>query len=280
MGRMSVTIIFRCFFKTPEVNCGFPYIDFSSKFYFSAINLLLSMIKFFLPFVFFFLSISAFSQDKTYTDKHYHETINLLEAVYYVEREEATDNPDAGYERFYFLSGKKRLERYYSSFKERILEGKRRVWREDGSLSHESNYSSGELDGPWISYWENGQLKRRDIYKKGKLKEKNVWDMSGISVEWYPRMQRPEFPGGEKSRIRYIKANTKKPKGVAGGRVVVGFVIDFDGSITDVEIEESTSPALNLAAYNTVVNMPAWNPGKQDGIPVRVKLSLPLVFRD
>ena len=236
--------------------------------------------KSFLPLFFILFSISSIAQVKTYTDKNYHETINLMEAAYYVEREMEADNPDAGYERFYYLSGEKHLERYFSSFDQRILQGTKKVWSKDGSLIQENNYLDGKLHGPWISWWDNGQVKRKDIYKKGKLKEKNVWDMAGNPVKWYPRMQRPEFPGGEKARIRYIKDNTRIPEGVAGGRVVVGFVVDVDGKITDVEIEESTSPALNLAAYNAVVNMPAWQPGMQENKPVRVKLSLPLVFRD
>lgn len=237
------------------------------------------MSRFFFPFVFFLISLHSYSQNKTYTDKNYNETINLLEAVYYVEREFDNANPDAGYERFYYLSGEKRLEQYFSSFKERTLEGTKKVWREDGSLINEINYSKGEYHGFWMSYWNNGQLKRKDYYKRGKLKEKNVWDMAGNPVKWYPRMQRPEFPGGEKARVKYIIKNTKTPKGVAGGKVKVGFVVNVDGSITDVEIEESTSPALNLAAYNTVAQMPAWQPGKIDGEPVRVKLTLPLNFR-
>ncbi|WP_324719269.1 TonB family protein [Salinimicrobium sp. HB62] len=238
------------------------------------------MARFLPPFVLLLFSLSSISQTRTYTDKNYHETINLLEAVYYVERETEAANPDAGYERFYYLSGEKRLEQYYSSFEERTLEGTKKVWRQDGSLIRESNYLKGKLHGPWISYWEDGKMKRKEVYKKGKLKEKNLWDMNSNPVEWYPRMQRPQFPGGEKARIKYIVANTTKPEGVAGGRVVVGFVIETDGSVTDVEIEESTSPALNLAAYNTVKNMPSWQPGKIDGDPVRVKLSIPLVFRD
>ena len=237
------------------------------------------MNKKFLPLVFLLLSVSTFSQEKTYTDKNYHQTLNLLEAVYYVETELLATNQDAGYERFYFLSGEIRLEQYFKSFKDRILEGTKKVWRQDGGLSQERSYLNGKLHGPYISYWENGQLKRKDLYKKGKLKEKNVWDMQGNPVKWYPEMQRPQFPGGMNALTKYLQKNVKKPEGVKGGKVKVGFVIDVDGKIVDTRIEETTSINLNWAAYELVRNMPAWQPGMIDGKRVRVKYTLPLNFR-
>jgi protein TonB len=228
--------------------------------------------------IFFLSSFFSFSQDTTFIDKNYYETTDISNAAYYVLKDKSATNPDAGYERRYFPSGQIKLEQYYSSFKERILEGKRRMWREDGSLWTESEYVEGKLHGDWVSYWENGQLKRKDTYCKGKLKEKNVWDISGNEVTWYPMEVRPEFPGGRVGLVNYLKRNTRKPEGVAGGRVVLKFVVDVDGKITNVRIKESSLPALNLTAYNVVANMPRWEPGKQDGNPVRVNLTLPITF--
>ena len=227
----------------------------------------------------FFSSPFLFSQDTIFIDNHFKETLDKSTAKYYSIKEISADNPDAGFKRFYWISGQIKFEEYFSSFKEGTREGKKTLWREDGSLWTESDYVNDRLHGYWISYWENGQLKRKDFYKKGKLKEKKVWDSTGIETEWYPMEVRPEFPGGKRGLESYIKANAKKPNGTAGGRVVVGFVIDVDGSITDVLIEKSSSIALNLTAYNVIADMPEWKPGEQDGKIVRVKYSIPLVFR-
>ena len=237
------------------------------------------MIKFIPLFAFLLSTLSAVSQSKTYTDKNYHETLNLVEAVYFLEREELATNPDAGYERFYFLSGEIRLEQYYKSFNNKTLEGTRKVYRQDGSLLQETSYVDGELNGFWISYWENGQLKRKDLYKTGKLKEKNLWDINGNPLEWYPRFQKPQFPGGQKALVKYLQKNVKRPEGVKAGKVKVGFVIDVDGRIIETEIEETSSLDLNWAAFDLVRNMPAWQPGMIEGEKVRVKYTLPLNFQ-
>ena len=231
-------------------------------------------------FSFLILPFSVFSQDTIYLDKDLKETLDRSQAVRYEVKEVSPNDPDAGFLKNYWMSGQISVEEYFSSFKKETLEGKRKLWRKDGSLYRESEYKKGKLDGYQISYWDNGQLKRKDLYKNGKIKDKKVWDMAGNPAEWYPLEERPVFPGGQKGLIKYIKENTKKPEGVAGGKVLVGFVIDHDGSVTDVRIEKSSSPALNMSAFNTVAQMPAWTPGKQDGEPVRVKFSLPLVFRD
>jgi TonB family protein len=234
--------------------------------------------KYLLPFLFVLFSFNSFSQDTIFIDQNYYETTDISNAAYYVLKEKSATNPDAGYERRYFPSGQIKLEQYYSSFKERTLEGKRRMWRKDGSLWTENKYVEGKLHGHWISYWENGQLKRKDIYRNGKLKKKNVWDKDGNEVKWYPMEVRPEFPGGRIGLVNYLKRNTRKPEGAAGGRVVLKFVVEIDGEISNVRIIESTIPVLNLAAYNVVANMPRWEPAKQDGNPVRVNLTLPITF--
>ncbi len=236
--------------------------------------------KKFLLFCTLFISSYSFSQDTIYVDKNLRETSDTTTAIYYRVQERSTTNPDTGFNRSYWMSGQLKLEEYFLSFKERTREGKRKMWREDGSLWVESNYEDGELDGLSISYWGNGQLKRKDLYQKGKLKEKKVWDVAGNEVEWYPMETRARFPGGKKGLVKYLRKNVQKPAGVAGGKVIVEFVIDVDGSVTDVRIKESSSPALNLAAYNAVSKMPDWQPGQQDGKPIRVNLTLPLTFPD
>ena len=62
------------------------------------------------------------------------------------------------------------------------------------------------------------------------------------------------------------------------GRVVTQFVVDKDGSITDVKVVRSLDPMLDKEAVRLVKSMPKWTPGKLNGSPVRVKYILPLSF--
>ena len=63
------------------------------------------------------------------------------------------------------------------------------------------------------------------------------------------------------------------------GQVIVSFVIDTNGSITNVSIARSVDPSLDREAMRVVNAMPKWTPGYKNGVPVRVRISIPLSFR-
>ena len=93
----------------------------------------------------------------------------------------------------------------------------------------------------------------------------------------------PEFPGGTVSLLEYLRKNIKYPalcrENNVQGRVVVSFIIDTDGTITDAEVVRSVDPLLDAEALRTISQMPAWKPGKKDGNIVKVKYSVPINFR-
>ena len=93
----------------------------------------------------------------------------------------------------------------------------------------------------------------------------------------------PHFPGGVAALQAFLSSNTKYPvvaqeNGVQG-RVIVSFVVERDGSITDVKVVRSVDPSLDREASRVVKSMPRWSPGKQNGSTVRVKYTVPVVFR-
>lgn len=95
--------------------------------------------------------------------------------------------------------------------------------------------------------------------------------------------QMPSFPGGQSALMQYLANNIKYPvvaqeNGVQG-RVVVSFVVERDGSITDVQVVRSVDPSLDREAQRVVKSMPKWIPGKQNGQAVRVKYNVPVSFR-
>ena len=93
----------------------------------------------------------------------------------------------------------------------------------------------------------------------------------------------PSFPGGDAAQIAFLSNNLRYPavameQGIQG-RVVTQFVVDKDGSITDVKVVRSLDPMLDKEAVRLVKSMPKWTPGKLNGSPVRVKYILPISFR-
>ena len=95
--------------------------------------------------------------------------------------------------------------------------------------------------------------------------------------------QMPSFPGGPSALMQYLSSNIKYPvvaeeNGVQG-RVVCTFVVERDGSITDVRVIKSVDPSLDKEAVRVVKSMPKWIPGKQNGSAVRVKYTVPVTFK-
>ena len=135
-----------------------------------------------------------------------------------------------------------------------------------GALNVVGNDESGEV------------LKAKEVIAtepvKPKEEENKVFDV----VE-----QMPSYPGGMGALMQYLSSNIKYPaiaeeNGIQG-RVICTFVVERDGSITDVKIAKSVDPSLDKEAMRVVSKMPRWIPGKQNGSAVRVKYTLPVTFR-
>ncbi len=93
----------------------------------------------------------------------------------------------------------------------------------------------------------------------------------------------PEFPGGVEAMFKFIAENVKYPESAKEnnlqGRVIVKFVIEKDGSVSNVEVGRGWGNELDDEAVRVVKAMPKWKPGKQDGKPVRVSFMLPINFK-
>lgn len=93
----------------------------------------------------------------------------------------------------------------------------------------------------------------------------------------------PQFPGGQIAMLKYIMENMKYPeqamKEGIQGHVTVRFIVEKDGSISDVKPVLSVHPLLNKEAVRVVKSMPKWSPGKHNGKPVRVRFNLPVMFK-
>lgn len=98
----------------------------------------------------------------------------------------------------------------------------------------------------------------------------------------YEEVEKPKFPGGKPKLFEYLCNNLKYPQEAAEngvcGRVVISFVVERDGSLSNFKVHKSVDPLLDREAMRLVKGMPKWKPGKQKGIPVRVKLRMPVDF--
>ena len=107
------------------------------------------------------------------------------------------------------------------------------------------------------------------------MEQRNETKIFGDVVE-----QMPMYPGGQKALMEYLAANVRYPEETcAQGRVVVSFVVERDGSITEPKVVRSIDPTLDKEALRVVNAMPKWIPGSQNGTRVRTRYTIPITFR-
>ena len=95
--------------------------------------------------------------------------------------------------------------------------------------------------------------------------------------------QMPEYPGGMKEMLKFLQENVKYPenamKNNVQGRVIVQFVVEKDGTLTEFKVARSVDPDLDAEALRVLQIMPKWKPGMQRGKIVRVKFTVPVSFK-
>lgn len=93
----------------------------------------------------------------------------------------------------------------------------------------------------------------------------------------------PAFPGGESALMKFLNDNINYPEDAQKrgkeGRVIVQYIVEKDGSLSDVNVLRSADPLLDAEAVRVVNSMPNWKPGKQRGQEVRVRYTLPVLFK-
>lgn len=120
-----------------------------------------------------------------------------------------------------------------------------------------------------------------EYFKKQKRSPESSSVETGKVYDVVERM--PQFPGGPSAMMKYLADNIKYPaeaeKDGVQGRVVVTFIVERDGSVTNAKIATSAEEHLDDEALRLVTTMPKWIPGRQDGHAVRVKYTVPVTFR-
>jgi len=88
----------------------------------------------------------------------------------------------------------------------------------------------------------------------------------------------PEFPGGINSFRQFIAENFRPPSGVEGN-IIVNFVIEKDGSVTDIKVVKHLGRGTKREAIRVISKSPKWIPGEQKGRKVRVQYSVPIQIK-
>lgn len=104
-----------------------------------------------------------------------------------------------------------------------------------------------------------------------------------VEDTFYIVEQMPKYPGGIKAFYKNFAKNIHYPKRAKKmsieGRVILSFIIDKDGSLTNIKVVRGIGAGCNEEAIRVLKKMPNWQPGKQRGKPVKVQMSIPITFK-
>ena len=112
--------------------------------------------------------------------------------------------------------------------------------------------------------------------------EKEPLITSPLSYDKLTEPTMPKYPGGTEKMFEFIADNLRWPyddESCIQGRVIVSFIVEKDGSLTDIKVEKSIDPLFDKEAVRVVKSMPKWKPGMYRGKPARVKYCIPIRFR-
>ena len=137
----------------------------------------------------------------------------------------------------------------------------------------------------------NGELTsfgmKDNIFCKGGTKDysKVFPELSAIvpgNIIYTGIQEMPTFTGGSEAMFKFLTSNLQYPKDARSkgiqGTVFLTFVVDVDGSITDIKVLRGVDPSLDEEAVRLVASMPKWSPGKIGNFPVRTEFNLPVRF--
>lgn len=147
-------------------------------------------------------------------------------------------------------------------------------------------FTPGRQNGEAVAVWYTIPVTfraseyRNDIYSENHINTPVVETPKDTMI-YRSVEQMPRFPGGEASLMKYINSHLQTPQTEERlhGSVILQFVVLTDGSIGEIKVVRSVHPDYDAEAVRVVKSLPKFTPGRQDGQPVAVWYTLPVIFR-
>lgn len=161
--------------------------------------------------------------------------------------------------------------------------GSYKKWNNNGKVMTNVRYNNGKLDGEVISYWTEGQLKRKEIYKEDHLITGQCYDPWGNPSAHGPFSKKAEYRAGKQALDSIIKNKLIYPvearKNNITGTVYVQFIVNSSGSISGITVKKKVTPILDEEAIRVVRCLGKWKPAIWDGEFVDSYVTLPIEFK-
>jgi len=262
-----------------------------------------------IAFLLLFIAKVAYGQDTTYfTNDGLRLLSNDKAGCYQVVTENVT-NANSKEINVFYISGKKKVSATSVIINNNFVilkkakpiwgyDGKYQEWFENGQLKMTVNYSKGKKVGELKTYWENGNLKRKDIYENDeqpnsgeKFISGKCYNEAGKKIDYFPYYQDAKFPGGTDSMNTFIRRNIKNVLIDSLVKVNIRFSVNSKGEVSNAQINKNNfasktaktgdgidTKTINEEAIRLVLSMPNWEPALIDGEAVGIYVNKNILF--
>ncbi len=183
----------------------------------------------------------------------------------------------------YYANGTDSLTENYHNNKRH---GECTVYYTDGACHSVRLFEEGKLNGKFVQYYPDGSLRREEYYTEGNCTAGKLFAENGSELPHQPYYIHTTFKGGVGKFVGLIANTVSYPKEIARkgitGKVLVEFIVDYDGSIIDPVVVQSVHYDLDKEAIDAVKRIAKkhkWTPAFRDGEPMRVKFTAPVNFK-
>lgn len=230
-------------------------------------------------------STSVFAQERIYINSDNDTVSSEEEWLYYIQNQFVNEDLAIIREERINKNGQLIWQRDFklNENDKKVYHGKYLRWYTDGQLYTDFDYKEGLLEGKVLMYWNNGQLKRNQVYEKDIPISGSCFDSLGNTIVCNPLYDSPMFKGGISEMHKFLATNIVYPKyslkNKEEGIVSIDFVVLKDGTLSNIKVGKSVTPHLDEEAMRVISLMSGyWSPGYQLGEKVNVKLRAPVKF--
>lgn len=223
------------------------------------------------------------AQDTTLLDFTYYQTSDKSEAEFMKISFMHPENKKFKIEEVYYISGELQSRTWLRNIDNVYMPLFKREFYKNQQLKSDLKYNKKGLNGNIKTFWENGTLRRDDVFKNNELVEGKCFDSEGNPIEYVPYKIKASFKGGSDSLYYYINKNLSYPEesleNFEEGLVTVVFLVDTLGNILETDFVSSGHKLLDDEALRIIKSMPRWQPAVNEGKKVFTRMIIPLTFK-
>ena len=236
-------------------------------------------------FIFIFLIATKIYSQKLLSVRYYDKDWYVCDSDMFTYIREFYLKKDSTYLiKDYYSDGKIQMIANYKTYSPMVEDGRFEFYYKNGQLHMEGNYCNGKLCGTWLKYNESGEIvDSMDydfdiIYSNAKIKLSDN-DERYFIIDSMPKFRNSDY---RETFKKYIAINLVYPlhalKYHKVGEVILKFIVDQDGIVSDIEVLKSAYKDLDMESVRVLMNSPKWEPGYLNNLPVKVEFSFPIKY--